>query len=51
MAGPSIYFGAGVLWFVFAGFSLGMGILAELYYAHIDYRESQLASLTKVYHG
>jgi len=47
----SIYFGAGVLWFVFAGFSLGMGILAELYYAHIDYRESQLASLTKVYHG
>lgn len=47
----SIYFGVGVLWFVFAGFSLGMGILAELYYAHIDYRESQLASLTKVYHG
>ena len=47
----SIFFGAGVLWFVFAGFSLGMGILAELYYAHIDYRESQLASLTKVYHG
>ena len=49
--GSSIYFGAGVLWFVFAGFSLGMGILAELFYAHIDYRESQLASLTKVYHG
>lgn len=49
--GASIYFGAGVLWFVFAGFSLSMGILAELYYAHIDYRESQLASLTKVYHG
>jgi len=47
----SIFFGAGVLWFVFAGFSLGLGILAELYYAHIDYRESQLASLTKVYHG
>ena len=47
----SMFFGAGVLWFVFAGFSLGMGILAELYYAHIDYRESQLASLTKVYHG
>ncbi len=49
--GASIYFGAGALWFVFAGFSLSMGILAELYYAHIDYRESQLASLTKVYHG
>ena len=47
----SIYFGAGVLWILLALFSISVGILAELFYAHIDYRESQLASLTKVYHG
>ena len=47
----SIYFGAGVLWMLLALFSITVGILAELFYAHIDYRESQLASLTKVYHG
>ncbi|MEM7217583.1 MAG: glycosyltransferase family 2 protein [Pseudomonadota bacterium] len=48
---PSIFFGASILWFMFAGFSLSVGILAELFYSHVDYRESQLASLTKVYHG
>ena len=47
----SIWFSTSVLWLVFGGFSLGLGVLAELFYAHIDYRESQLASLTKVFHG